>query len=95
MDNLIIWSLTDTVQALRHFTRPYPSTQGGNNFSAMGAQPGSGQSGNNPLDENSNQKAAVSAVNWSHDQTLLAAAIGDQVAIFDLQKLQIRQSERQ
>ena len=57
-----------------------------NAISGIGAQPGSGQSGN-PLEENSNQKAMVSEVNWSHDQSLLAAAIGDYVAIFDLKKL--------
>ena len=49
--------------------------------------PGSGQSGNNQLDENSAQKAMVMELNWSHDQMFLAAAFHDTVAFFDMKKL--------
>ena len=50
------------------------------------AAAGSGQSGHN-ADDASTIKAMVSEVNWSHDGVLLAAAIQDYIAIFEIRKL--------
>ena len=74
-DNLVIWSMQDNFQLLKHFHR----------FSTIAAA-GSGQSGHNAEDA-TNTKALVSEVNWSHDGLLLAAAIQDFIAIFEIRKL--------
>lgn len=65
-DNLVIWSMQDTFQVVKHLHR----------FSSIGsiAAAGSGQSGHH-AEEQSCSKAMVSEVNWSHDGVLLAAAI--------------------
>ena len=47
---------------------------------------GSGQSGNNPMDENYAQKS-MEELNWSSDSMFLGAAIQDYVAIFDMRKI--------
>lgn len=77
-DNLVIWSMQDNFQVIKHFHR----------FSSMGniAAAGSGQSGHHAEDASS-CKAMVSEVNWSHDGVLLAAAIQDYIAIFEIRKL--------
>lgn len=67
-DNLVIWSMQDNFQVLKHFHRLTNSSIGSI------AAAGSGQSGHH-ADDASNTKAMVSEVNWSHDGLLLAAAI--------------------
>ena len=77
-ENLVIWSMQDNFQILRHFQRFSP---GGGMAAA-----GSGQSGHHGEDASGN-KAMVQEVNWSHDGNLLAAAIQDFIAIFEIRKL--------
>lgn len=56
IDNLVIWSLQDSCQVVKHYQRDQPS------------------------------KCTVSELNWSHDGMLLAAAIHDYIAVFDVRK---------
>ena len=79
VDNLVIWSMQDNYQAIKHFHR-FTASIGGI------AAAGSGQSGHHGEDASGN-KAMVSEVNWSHDGVLLAAAIQDYIAIFEIRKL--------
>jgi hypothetical protein len=78
-DNLVIWSMQDNFQVIKHFHR-FTTSMGSI------AAAGSGQSGHN-ADDASTIKAMVSEVNWSHDGVLLAAAIQDYIAIFEIRKL--------
>ena len=78
-DNLVIWSMQDN-QVIKHFHRFTNSSIGSI------AAAGSGQSGHHAEDASSS-KAMVSEVNWSHDGALLAAAIQDYIAIFEIRKL--------
>jgi hypothetical protein len=52
----------------------------------MGMAAATGQSGHHGEDA-AGSKAKVSEVNWSHDGVLLAAAIQDYIAIFEIRKL--------
>ena len=79
-DNLVIWSMEENFQVIKYFQRFTNSSIGSI------AAAGSGQSGHNAEDASS-LKAMVSEVNWSHDGALLAAAIQDYIAIFEIRKL--------
>ncbi len=72
LDNLVIWSLTDNCQVVKHYQRG----------AASAAKPGEPT----PAGGGADVRACVSEVNWSHDGILLSAAIHDYIAVFDVRK---------
>lgn len=85
INSLVIWSTQDSCQVMRHFTK-------GNTHGMIGAN-GTGHLQSNGQGYQPGQtsqlgpKAVISEVNWSHDGMLLAAAIQDYIAVFDIRKM--------
>ena len=83
-ESLCIWSLKDGGQLMRHFQKP----KTGLNIPSIRPEVATGGIETNYNNQNRLAEASIAQVSWSHDGLLLAAAIHNMVAIFDIRKLE-------